>query len=43
LLEDDQQQNGTNKKMYQEQTIQVTKLIHGLDQAKKKMALKRQA
>ncbi|MBK8824601.1 MAG: DNA primase [Anaerolineales bacterium] len=43
LQEDDQQQNGTNKKMYQEQTIQVTKLIHGLDQAKKKMALKRQA
>jgi hypothetical protein len=43
LQEEDQQQNDANKKMYQEQTLQVTKLIHGLDQAKKKLALKRQA
>jgi DNA primase len=43
LLEEDQQQSGVNKKMYQEQTIQVTRLIHSLDQAKKKLAIKRQA
>ncbi len=43
LQEEDQQQDGVNKKMYQEQTLQLTKLIHSLDQAKRKLSLKRQA
>jgi len=43
LQEEDQQQDDVNKKMYQEQTLQVAKLIHNLDQARKKMGLKRQA
>jgi DNA primase len=43
LQEEDQQQGGANIKMYQEQNLQLTKLIHSLDQAKKKMSLKRQA
>ncbi len=37
LQEDDQQQGGTNLKVYQEQTIQFTRLLHSLDQAKRKI------
>jgi hypothetical protein len=43
LQEEEQQQGGENIKIYQEQTIQLTKLIHGLDQAKRKLSSKRQA
>jgi hypothetical protein len=42
LLEEEQQQGGTNKKMYEEQVSQLAKLIHGLDQAKRKLSSKRQ-
>lgn len=41
LLEEEQQQGGTNRKVYEEQASQLVKLIHGLDQAKRKLALKR--
>ncbi len=37
LQEDDQQQGGANLKVYQEQTIQFTRLLHSLDQAKRKI------
>jgi len=40
LLEEEQE--GVNKKIYQEQVSQLAKLIHNLDQAKKKLSLKRQ-
>jgi DNA primase len=43
LQEEDQQQGGVNMKMYQEQTLQLTKLIHSLDRAKRKLSSKRQA
>jgi len=39
LLEEEQE--GVNKKMYQEQVSQLAKLIHNLDQAKKKLSSKR--
>lgn len=42
MQEDEQQQGGENLKMYQEQAIQFTRLLHGLDQAKLKLS-KRQA
>lgn len=42
LQEEEQQQGGENMKMYQEQTMQLSKLIHNLDQAKRKLSLKRQ-
>jgi DNA primase len=41
LQEEEQQQGGENMKMYQEQTIQLSKLIHNLDQAKRKLSTKR--
>ncbi len=37
LQEDDQQLGGTNLKVYQEQTIQFTRLLHSLDQAKRRI------
>ncbi len=37
LQEDEQQQGGTNLKGYQEQAIQFTRLLHSLDQAKRKI------
>ncbi|MBK8783534.1 MAG: DNA primase [Anaerolineales bacterium] len=40
LQEDEQQQGGANLKVYQEQAIQFTRLLHSLDQAKRK-AVKR--
>jgi len=40
LLEEEQE--GVNKKIYQEQVSQLAKLIRNLDQAKKKLSLKRQ-
>jgi len=43
LQEEDQEQGGANIKTYQEQTLQLTKLIHSLDQAKRKISSKRQA
>ncbi len=43
LQEEDQQQGGENIKMYQAQSIQLSKLIHNLDQAKRKLSSKRQA
>jgi DNA primase len=44
FLQEDEQQNGAlNLKMYQEQTLQFTRLLQSLDQAKRKLALKRQA
>jgi DNA primase len=42
LQEDEQQQGGANIKMYQEQAMQFTRLLHSLDQAKYRMS-KRQA
>lgn len=42
LQDDDLQQGGFNIKMYQEQNVQLTRLLHNLDQAKKKMATRRQ-
>lgn len=41
MQEDEQQVGGENLKVYQEQTIQFTRLLHGLDQAKSRL-LKRQ-
>jgi DNA primase len=41
LQEEDQQEGGPNMKMYQEQTMQFTRLLHNLDQAKKKLLSKR--
>jgi DNA primase len=41
LQEEDQQQDGANMKMYQEQTLQLSKLLRGLDQAKRKLSSKR--
>ncbi|MBI5964061.1 MAG: DNA primase [Chloroflexi bacterium] len=43
LQEDEQQQGGANIKIYQEQAIQFTRLLHSLDQAKRKLTSKRQA
>lgn len=44
FLQEDEQQNGAvNLKMYQEQALQFTRLLQSLDQAKRKLALKRQA
>jgi DNA primase len=43
LQDEDQQQGGANIKMYQEQNLQLTRLLHSLDQAKRKLSLKRQA
>ncbi len=43
LQDEDQQQGGANIKMYQDQNLKLTKLLHSLDQAKRKMSLKRQA
>ena len=43
LLEDEQQEGGVNKKMYEVQSSQLAKLIHSLDQAKRKLSSKRQA
>lgn len=43
LQEEEQQLGGTNIKIYQEQALQFTKLLHGLDQAKRKLSSKRQA
>ncbi|MCB9112052.1 MAG: DNA primase [Anaerolineales bacterium] len=42
MQEDEQEQGGGNIKMYQEQAIQFTRLLRGLDQAKLKLS-KRQA
>lgn len=41
MQEEDQQQDGANLKIYQEQTVQFTKLLNGLDQAKRKLSSKR--
>ncbi|MDD2921762.1 MAG: DNA primase [Anaerolineales bacterium] len=41
LQEDEQQQGGANLKVYQEQTMSLTKLLYGLDQAKRKLSSKR--
>jgi len=41
MQEEDQQQGGVNMKMYQEQTVQFTRLLNGLDQAKKKLSSRR--
>ncbi|MBI3150839.1 MAG: DNA primase [Chloroflexi bacterium] len=38
LQEDEQQQGGANLKMYQQQAIQFTRLLHSLDQAKRKLS-----
>ncbi len=43
LQEEEQQQGGANIKMYQEQAMQFTRLLHSLDQAKRKLSSKRQA
>jgi len=43
LQEEEQGQGGANLKVYQEQALQYTKLLQGLDQAKRKLSLKRQA
>jgi DNA primase len=43
LQEDEQQQGGVNIKIYQEQATQFTRLLHSLDQAKRKLTSKRQA
>jgi len=40
LLEEEQ--DGANKRMYQEQVSQLAKLIYSLDQAKRKLSSKRQ-
>jgi DNA primase len=42
LQEEEQQVGGTNLKMYREQTLQLTKLVDSLDQAKRKLSSKRQ-
>jgi hypothetical protein len=41
LLEEEQE--GVNKRIYQEQVSQLAKLIYSLDQAKRKLSSKRQA
>ncbi|MDO8754280.1 MAG: DNA primase [Anaerolineales bacterium] len=41
LQEDEQQQGGTNIKIYQEQAIQFTRLLHSLDQAKRRIFSRR--
>jgi len=41
LQEDEQQEGGTNIKTYQEQAIQFTRLLHGLDQAKRRIFSRR--
>jgi DNA primase len=41
LQEEEQQQGGAHIKMYQEQTLQLTKLLHNLDQAKRKLTSRR--
>ena len=41
LQEDEQQEGGENIKAYQEQAMQFTKLLHNLDQAKRKISSKR--
>ncbi len=41
LQEEEQQEGGANIKIYQEQAMQFSKLLHGLDQAKRKLASKR--
>ena len=41
LQEEDQQLGGENIKMYQEQNLKLARLIHGLDQAKRKLTSKR--
>jgi hypothetical protein len=43
LQEEEQGRGGANIKIYQEQALQYTKLLQGLDQAKRKLLLKRQA
>jgi DNA primase len=44
FLQEDEQQNGAlNLKTYQEQALLFTRLLQSLDQAKRKLALKRQA
>ncbi len=43
LQEDEQQQGGTNIKIYQEQTTQFSRLLQSLDRAKRKLSSKRQA
>ncbi|MEW6405485.1 MAG: DNA primase, partial [Chloroflexota bacterium] len=42
LQEEEQQQGGVNLKQYQTQTVQFTRLLQSLDQAKRKLSLKRQ-
>jgi DNA primase len=42
LQEEEQQQGGTNLKIYQEQAVQFTRLLNSLDQAKRKLSSKRQ-
>jgi DNA primase len=42
LQEEEQQQGGVNLKQYQQQTVQFTRLLQSLDQAKRKLSLKRQ-
>ncbi len=42
LQEDEQQQGGANLKTYQEQAMQFMRLLHSLDQAKRKLTLRRQ-
>ena len=41
LQEEEQQQGGANLKVYQEQAMQFTRLLHSLDQAKRKLSSKR--
>jgi DNA primase len=41
LQEEEQQQGGVNLKTYQEQAVQFTRLLNGLDQAKRKLLSKR--
>ncbi len=43
LQEEEQQQGGPNMKVYQEQTTKFSRLLQSLDQAKRKLSLKRQA
>ena len=43
LQEEEQGRGGANLKVYQEQALQYTRLLQGLDQAKRKLLLKRQA
>jgi len=43
LQEDEQAQGGANLKQYQNQAVQFTRLLQSLDQAKRKLSLKRQA